>query len=162
MLGACARLGLDTTEILRYAGLTSATFEDPDSHIPLEQMARLWARAYELSGDPHLALHAVEVLPFGAYRVIDFLAGNAPTNGEALAKVCDYFPLINDVVRVVYGVGQDEVVLSLEAPTQPAVITRPYAEYTLAAIFVRTQRAVGQDFPLRRVDFSHARPADIA
>jgi hypothetical protein len=32
------------------------------------------------------------VLPFGAYRVIDFLASSAPTIGAALAKVSDYFP----------------------------------------------------------------------
>src|SRR6185436_12132997 len=103
---------------------------------------------YELSNDPNLALHAIEVLPFGAYRVIDFLAVSAPTIGAALAKVSDYFPLINGLVRLPYVLGDDLVTFALEATSDPATITRPYAEYTLAAVFLRTRIATGQQFPL--------------
>jgi hypothetical protein len=37
----------------------------------------------------------------------------------------------------------------VEAPTRPAVITRPYAEYTIAAVFLRTRLATNQRYPLR-------------
>jgi len=100
MLDACARLGLDTDQILNSAQLDRATIDDPDARIPVEKSAAIWRKAFELSGDPNLALHAIEVLPFGAYRVIDFLATTAPTIGVAMAKVADYFPLINDIVRL--------------------------------------------------------------
>jgi hypothetical protein len=100
LIDACARLGLDTGQILQAARLDPITLQDPDARIPLEQVEALWKKAYELSNDPNLALHAIEVLPFGAYRVIDFLASSAPTVGAALAKVSDYFPLINGVVRL--------------------------------------------------------------
>ena len=93
LLDACARLGLDTRQILRAAKLETSTLQDPDARISFEQVEALWHKAYELSNDPNLALHAIEVLPFGAYRVIDFLASSAPTIGAALAKVSDYFPL---------------------------------------------------------------------
>jgi hypothetical protein len=86
MLDACARLGLDTSQILRAAGLDRATLENPDARIPVEQADALWRKAYELSGDANLALHAIEVLPFDANRVIDFLASSAPTIGTALAR----------------------------------------------------------------------------
>ena len=160
LLDACERLGLDTGPILEAAKLDPATLQDPDARIPVDQSRALWLKAYEVSGDPNLALHAVEVLPFGAYRVIDFLATSAPTIGVALAKVSDYFPLINDIVRLPYVVGEDVVTFGLEAPSQPAWITRPYAEYTFAAVFLRTRIATNQRYPLIRVDFSHARPAD--
>lgn len=163
MLHACARLGLDTSQILQAAGLDRSTLEDPDARIPVRQADALWQKAYELSGDPNLALHAIEVLPFGAYRVIDFLASSAPTIGMALAKVSDYFPLIrNGEVGLPYVVSETQCTVAVEAPSSPAAITRPYAEYTLAAVFLRTRIATNQRYPLIRVDFSHPRPADIS
>ena len=162
MLDACARLGLDTGQILQAAKLDPAVLQDPDARIPIEQAGAVWQKAYELSGDPNLALHAIEVLPFGAYRVIDFLAASAPTIGTALAKVADYFPLINDSIRLPYAVGDREVTFGVEAPSRPALITRPYAEYTLAAVFLRTRIATNQRFALVRVDFSQASPADAS
>jgi len=162
MLEACRRLGLDTGEILKSAQLDRATIDDPDARIPVEQSAAIWRKAYELSGDPNLALHAIEVLPFGAYRVIDFLATTAPTIGVALAKVADYFPLINDIVRLPYVVGDSEVTFGVTSPSRPAAITRPYAEYTLAAVFLRTRIATGQRYSLRRVEFSHDQPVDTS
>lgn len=163
MLDACARLGLDTDQILRAAGLDRATIEDPDVRIPVEQVDALWRKACELSGDPNLALHAIEVLPFGAYRVIDYLASSAPTIGTALAKVSDYFPLIrNGVIRLPYVVGEDLVTFAIEAPSCPSAISRPFAEYTLAAVFLRTRIGTNSRYPLVRVEFSHQRPADIS
>jgi len=162
LLDACARLGLDTEQILRAAKLEASTLQDPDARIPLEQVDALWQKAYELSNDPNLALHAIEVLPFGAYRVIDFLASSAPTVGAALAKVSDYFPLINEVVRLPYVVGERHVTYSVESRSRPFAITRPYAEYTLAAVFLRTRAATNQPYRLMRVEFSHPRPADIS
>jgi AraC-like DNA-binding protein len=162
MIDACARLGLDTGQILRAANLDPVTLQDPDARIPLEQVAALWQKAYELSGDPDLALHAIEVLPFGSYRVIDFLASSAPTIGAALAKVSDYFPIINAVVRLPYSIGDRYVTYGIDAPSRPSTITRPYAEYTLAAVFLRTRVATNQNYPLVRVELSHARPANTS
>jgi len=161
LLEACARLGLDTDRILACARVDRATLQDPDARIPTEQVNALWRKAYELSRDPDLALHAVEVLPFGAYRVIDFLAGQAPTVGAALTKVSDYFPLINSVVRLPITMGDRLVTLGVDAPSDPAVITRPYAEYTLAAVFLRTRFNTQEPFRLMRVEFSHSKPASI-
>jgi AraC-like DNA-binding protein len=87
---------------------------------------------------------------------------NAPTIGAALAKVSDYFPLINGLVRLPYVVGADHVTLAVEAPSHPEVITRPYAEYTLAAVFLRTRIALSQRFQLIRVDFSQPQPPDTS
>lgn len=162
LLDACARLGLDTAQVLAAAKLDRATLQNPDARIPIEQVDALWHEAYALANDPNLALHAIEVLPFGAYRVIDFLASSAPTLGAALAKVSDYFPLINSVVRLPYTVGERYVTVAVEAPSRPATITRPYAEYTMAAIFLHTRMATNRPYRLLRVEFSHPRPAEIS
>jgi AraC-like DNA-binding protein len=161
VLDACARLGLDTSLILEAAQIDPVTLQDPDARLPVEQMEALWQRAYQLSRDPHLALHAIESLPFGSYRVIDFLASSAPTIGAAMAKVSDYFPIIHDVVRLPYAIGDREVTFAAEAPSRPSTISRPYAEYVLGAVFLRTRIATNQRFPLVRIEFSHPRPPDI-
>ena len=41
MLEACARLGLDTREILRAAKLDPITVADPDARIPIEQASAI-------------------------------------------------------------------------------------------------------------------------
>lgn len=161
IVDACGRLGLDTREILEAARLDPAVLQDPDARIPVEQVEALWKKAYEISRDPNLALHAIEVLPFGAYRVIDFLASSAPTIGTALAKIADYFPIINALVRLPYAVGEHHVTFGIEAPSRPSTVTRPYAEYTLAAVFLRTRMVLHRPFSLIRVEFSHPRPADV-
>ncbi len=161
LLSACDRLGLDTDQILAVAGVDRALVNDPDSRIPIEQAGKLWRTAYELSNDPDLALHAIEVLPFGAYRVIDFLTWNAPTLGRALAKISDYFPLINNVVRLPFVVGDRFVTFAVEAPSDPAVITRPYAEYVLGAVFLRTRVNTHTPYRLTRVEFTHPKPASV-
>jgi AraC-like DNA-binding protein len=161
LLSACDRLGLDTDEIVVAAGVDRAVVNDPDSRVPIEQFGKLWRAAYALSNDPDLALHAIEVLPFGAYRVIDFLVWNAPTLGDALAKISDYFPLINDVVRLPFLVGDRFVTFAVEAPSDPAVITRPYAEYVLGAVFLRTRFNMHNPYRLARVEFTHPQPASV-
>jgi len=66
------------------------------------------------------------------------------------------------VVRLPYVVGDCHVTFAVEAPSRPSAITRPYAEYTLAAVFLRTRIATNQRYRLMRVKFSHPRPGDIS
>lgn len=160
LLEACRRLRIDTDPLLAAARVDRAAVDDPDGRLPVEQVRALWKKAYEVSGDPNLALHAVEALPWGAYRVLDFLAGNAPTVGAALTKVSDYFPLINPLIRLPVAAGAREATLDVEAPTDPDIVTRPYAEYVLAAIYLRT--GVPTRYPLARVEFTHAAPPDVS
>jgi len=74
MLSACERLGIDTGELLRSVGIPRETLDDPDARLEASKVGAVWARAYELSRDPVLSLHAAEACPIGAYKVIDFMA----------------------------------------------------------------------------------------
>ena len=101
LLDSCERLGIDTSALLRATGLTREIINDPDHRLSEQQVKELWRLAYQASGDTNLALHAAETLPFGAYRVIDYLAASAPTVGDAISHVAAYFPIINSAVRLV-------------------------------------------------------------
>jgi AraC-like DNA-binding protein len=130
LIKACEALGLDIQSMLDAAGVVRAVIDDPDGRIEIGQARALWARAYELSGDPDLALHAAEALPFGAYKVIEL-----PVD-----------------------VGAELVHVGARASIHPEALTRQYAEYVFAAVFLRTRLAGGVAFPLRAVEFSHPAP----
>ncbi len=159
LIEACEALGLEVAPLLAAAGIERSLLEDPDARLPAETVGTLWALAYQQSGDPHLALHAAEALPLGAYKVVDYLAWNAPTVGGAFAELARYFPLINSTVRLRLEVGTDVRIL-LESPYDPAALTRPYAEYALAAIFLRVRSAMRLSFTPRLVCFAFPPPDD--
>jgi AraC-like DNA-binding protein len=161
LVEACAHRNVDVDALLAAVGLDRSQLDDHDARIPTDKARALWQRAYEVAGDPNLALHAVEALPYGAYRVLDFIASSAATVGEVFSKVSDYFPLVNTTVALPIAVGDAEVGVGIvPAPGSPAV-SRPYAEYTLAACYLRIRNAVG-DFDPMRVEFSHETPADTS
>ena len=162
MVGACERLGLDTGALLRSVGIARETLEDPDARLEASQVGALWAKAYELSGDPVLSLHAAEACPIGGYKVIDFMAANAATVGEAFRYASRYFPLINTAVRLPIDESGDPVTFEIVDETGPQGVTRPYAEYCFAAFLLHVRGATGVHFPIRRLTFVHRRPADVA
>ena len=156
LVEACARLGLDTDALLASAGLERAQVDNPDGRLPTAKVMTLWREAYERAGDPNLALHAVEALPFGAYTVIDFLARTSSSIGDAIERISKYFPLINTSVQLPIDRDGDHVRIGV----MPVTVPRAYTEYTLAAVFLRTRVATDIAFPLARVDFTYDAPAD--
>ena len=161
MVAACERLGLDTNALLRSVGIPRETLDDPDARIEATRVGALWAKAYEVSGDPVLSLHAAEACPIGAYKVIDFMSANAGTVGEAFRYAARYFPLINTAIRLPIDESGDPVMFEIVDETGPEGVTRPYAEYCFAAFLLHVRGDTGVEFPIREVAFVHRRPADI-
>lgn len=162
VLDACARLGLDAEALLRAAGLSRADVYDPDARLPAESADSLWRHAYHAAGDPRLALHAAEALPFGAYKVIDFVAAHAPTVGEGLRRVARYFPLIDGRARLVIDEAATSGAVGVEMQSDRGSIAPPAQEYTLAALVVRLRASAGVAWPLEAVEFTFPRPDDAA
>jgi AraC-like DNA-binding protein len=160
MLGACARLGIDTDALLTEVGVSRVTIDDPDGRLDGVTAAALWSRAYRLSGDPVLSLHAAEACPRGAYKVIDYMAFNASTVGEGFRFAARYFPLINTAVRLPIDESGDPVRVDIVTDDGAASVSQPYAEYCFAAFVLRVRSESGVDFPLRSLAFAHAAPAD--
>jgi AraC-like DNA-binding protein len=158
LLAACERLQLDTGALLAAANLTAAQVNDPDGRLPGEAVSALWQAALKLSGDPGLGLRVALAVPFGAYRVIDFLAASAPTVGEGLRRVARYFPIINSALTWEIDDGPATMTLALTHPTVPGTLPRPYAEYALAVTILHCRRASGFDWPLVEVRFAFAEP----
>ncbi len=162
LLSACRAAGIDVAEVLAAANLTAAQVDDPDGRLPGEAVTTLWRAALARSPDPALSLDAAVAVPFGAYRVIDFLAASAATVGEGLRRVARYFPLINSVVELHIHEDKHEIRVEILNPTDPAGLPQPYAEYALAVTVLHCRRAFGVDWPLVAVDFTYSAPGSIA
>lgn len=158
LLAACQQLGLASDDLLSTAGLTAAQVEDPDGRLPVEAVSALWHAALVQSRDPGLGLRIAMAVPFGAYRVIDFLAASAPTVGDGLTRVARYFPIINSALswEIVDEAGSKR--LSIVHPGIPGELPRPYAEYALAVTILHCRHASGFDWPLEEVCFAFAAP----
>ena len=162
MVGSCERLGLDTAAMLQAVGITRETLDDPDARLEAGKVSALWAKAYELSGDPVLSLHAAEACPLGAYKVIDFMGSNATTVGEAFRCASRYFWLINTAIRLPIDESGDPVTFDVvDNEGGPAAVSRPYAEYCFAAFVLHIRAATGVGFPVERLTFVHRSPSDI-
>lgn len=160
LVTACERLGLDTEALLRAAGIDRATLDDPDARLEGSQASALWTKAYELSGDPVLSLHAAEACPLGAYKVIDYIGSNAGTIGEAFRYAARYFSIINTAVRLSIDESGDPVTFGVVDESAPEGVSRAYAEYCFAVFVLHARAATGVEFPLRRVTFVHRAPPD--
>ena len=158
---ACDRLGLDTDALLAAAGVSREVLDDPDGRLEAAKVSALWAKAYELSGDPVLSLHAAEACPIGAYKVIDYMGYNSATVGEAFRYPARYFWLINTAIRLPIDESGDPVTFDVEDDHGPSGVSRFYAEYCLAAFVIHVRGTTGVDFPVERVTFVHRRPADM-
>jgi AraC-like DNA-binding protein len=160
LLSACEQLGLDRQVLLAAAGLTAAEVDDPDGRLGVAHVSALWQKALELSGDPGLGLRIALAVPFGAYRVIDFLAASAPTVGEGLVKVARYFPLINAALTWTITHDASAVRMSLDHPGVPGTLPRAYAEYALAVTVLHCRHANGFSWPLVEVTFAFPSPPE--
>ncbi len=162
MVQACERLGIDTDALLEAASVRRETLEDPDARLEAGQVGALWAKAYELSGDPVLSLHAAEACPIGAYKVIDFMGANAATVGEAFTYASRYFHLVNTAIRLPIDDSGDPVTFDVVDDSRPEGVSRPYAEYCFAAFLLHVRGTTGVPFPLQSVLFAHRPPADVS
>lgn len=158
VLDACGQLDLDPDAILLASGLSREQVYDPDTRIPADLADAVWRHAFAQAKNPDLALLAAEALPFGAYKVIDFVVANAPTIGEGLLRVARYFPLIDPRAQITVVEG-DPAVFAMS--TDGRDVPGPAQQYTFAAVLGRSRAAAGVPW-LASVDFTFDAPDDLS
>lgn len=155
VLDACSRLGLDPDSLLQAAGAERGLVFDPNARLPAEQADAIWKAAFRAAEDPGLALHAAEALPFGAYRVLDFIVANAPEVKQALERLCRYFSLVDQRAQLTLD-GDEAAQLTLSS--NGGALPVAAQEYTLAAIALRLRASTAIDVPLESAQFTYSTP----
>lgn len=159
LLEACARRGVEPTPLLRAAGVARDAIRDPAARITTASAAVLWRLAFERCGDPALALHTAQDVRFGAYHALDYLVAAAPTIGGAFEQLAAHFALINSGARLRIDHTAHGTWLRLELP---ASAMRPYAEYTLASIYLRVRASMALAFAPLTVELAFPAPGHRA
>lgn len=150
--------GLRTADLLERFGIGREMLEDPDARLPAPVVLALWTALRERTDDPTLQLAAPTSLPFGAYRVIDYLVGASATVGEGILRFAGFFRLIADAV--VLGVESEEdeqrlcLLMSDGKPVPPV-----YVDYVFAALVSRIRMRIRPGLEVLRVDLRQPKPA---
>jgi AraC-like DNA-binding protein len=151
--------GIQTADLLERAGLTREFLEDPDARIPGPTVLALWSALRERAADPTLQLVAPTTLPFGAYRVIDYLVAASATVGEGILRFARFFRLIADAVSLTTEEDADEHRLCLEMANGTPV---PPVDYVFAALVSRIRMRIRPGLQVLRVELRQPEPAASA
>jgi AraC-like DNA-binding protein len=155
---ALAARGIDADALFAEFGMPSPATAGWDVRLPLPQIAGVWFRLLEVTGDPHFALRAAEHVDLTTCDVITYLESAASSLREALQKKFVYLPLMTDAVEWTLEEHGDEVLLSLhERPARPPLA--PVAEYLLGARHVFLRQFGPQGWAATQVSFRHDPPA---
>jgi AraC-like DNA-binding protein len=151
--------GVTTADLLEGAGLTREIIEDPDARIPAPTVLAIWEALRSRTDDPTLQLGAPMNLPFGAYRVIDYLVAASRTVGEGVERFARFFRLIADaVVLCVERDGQAHR-LRLEMAGGGAV-PPVYVDYVFAALVGRLRMRVRPELRVARLELARPEPPE--
>lgn len=149
--------GVPTADLLELAGLSIASLEDPDFRIPATTVLALWDDLRRRADDPTLQLVAPVSLPFGGYRVIDYLVAASATVGDGVTRFARFFGLIADavVLTVVEGHGEHGLCLEMKhgGPVPPV-----YVDYVFAALVSRIRMRIRPDLAVCGVDLCRPEP----
>jgi AraC-like DNA-binding protein len=152
--------GLDESGVLTAAGFSRAALDDPGLRLSWEQSQSVWKAALQLCPDPYLALHVAEVTPYGSYGAVDYICQAAPTVCEAVRRLCNYYPLVNNCVILEAEPGSDECVLYLGS--QVGKLPPLMINFILASIVLHTRSGWRLNWIPERVEFPYAEPDDLS
>lgn len=157
MIRAAEARGVFTADLLEAAGLSHQYLEDPDARIPGPAVLEIWAALRERTADSTLQLVAPTSLPFGAYRVIDYLVATSATVGEGIRRFARFFGLIADAVDLTVERHGDAHCLCLEmADGRP--VPPVYVDYVFAALVSRIRMRIRPGLRVSRVELRQQAP----
>ena len=157
MLRTAEARGIAVGDVLGREGVSRALLEDPDARLPASTVIAIWNTLRERCADPALQLAAPTSLPFGAYRVIDYLVAASVTVGDGVQRFARFFGLIAEGVSlsVAESAGGRCLCLatSIGGPVPPV-----YVDYVFAALVSRIRMRIRPALRVRSVDLRQSEP----
>ncbi len=161
MVRTAVARGFEVGDLLTDSRLTRDSLEDPDARLPAPAVLALWNALRERTGDPFLQLAAPATLPFGAYRVIDYLVAASATVGDGVRRFAGFFGLISE--SFVLSVDEQRGGVCLSLSTQPGAAVPPvYVDYVFAALVSRIRMRIRPSLRILRVELRQRAPDDTA
>jgi len=151
--------GVRTADVLRRLGVSREHLETPDARLPAPVVMGIWEALRERTGDSALQLYAPASLPFGAYRVIDYLVASSATVGDGVRRFARYFAIISETVSLsIEDLGSEHRLWLAAAEGRP--LPSIYVDYVFAALVTRIRMRIRPQLAVRGVELRLPRPAD--
>jgi AraC-like DNA-binding protein len=155
----CVRLGMRKDKLLARLGLANDFIDNPSARISIEKVYALWEHVMGFSPDEMFAVHLAEKVPFGAYRVLDYMLAASASPRDALARSCRSFGVMNNAFLLSLRFYRDQACLELLDPDDPYGLPRPYIEYILTNYLVRLRLVTGMKCNPSEVHVTYRKPA---
>lgn len=154
-------LGVSPQRVFARARVPLRTFDDPDNRIAYEKLGRLAAVAAEMSGCDHFGLLVGERFTLAGFGPLGELMRHAPTVGEALRVLVLHLYLHDRMAVPFLAITHaGEALLGYSIYQQGVAATRFIYDGAIAIVYRVLQALCGPRFRARRVDLTHAAPAD--
>ncbi len=157
----CRSRGVSPDSLMAAARIDPALIAVAGSRLSAERAFALWEEARKATGDSLIAEHVASALPFGTYRIADYLLLTGATPRDSLKKFIRSFPLVNAAFQLQLTSSATGVHLELCSPYEPEGPSRFYVEFIFAMIFTRLRFAAGLDWRPKEVCFAHPLPAGM-
>ena len=163
LLRYCESRAIDVGRLISGAGLDRRLISDPDARLGSEQMFAVWGEAQKKVRDEIIGLRVAELVPFGAYRALDYLLMASPSLREAIKKNVRYFHLANGGADLhLSAASGGRASLELHHAGAPREHIRRSVEYTFSILIARFRLATGVRLRPAEVHFTFKAPPAIA
>jgi len=156
----CRSRGIASEGLLAAAGIAPSLMAQAGARLSAEQAFALWGQAERATRDPLIAQHVIGVLPFGTYRIADYLLLTGATPRDSLQKFIRSFPLVNNAFEMQLSASRSGAHLQLHSPYAPDGPSHFYVEFIFSMIFERLRFAAGVDWRPKEVCFTQPAPED--
>ena len=151
LIDECCRRGLSKQKLLQEIGLSPESIATPAGKVPISKMLILWDCIARYIKNPKFPFHAAAGVPFGTYRVLDYMFAASANPQEALIRSGRCFCLINNAFLLSLRLHANCAYLELHSASASTDLPRAYAQYILMNYLVR----------LRLVTQANLNPAEV-
>jgi AraC-like DNA-binding protein len=146
MLAAFRELGLDTDALARQAGVDPVRLLDPDARFPEQTLLALWTQAESRWNRPLLGLQAGVSVPFGAFDMLDYLAGSSATVGDVFVQLQRYARLCTSGLSYDITPDHEGFIVAMQHPYLFEVAPLGLREYMWTVLVGRLRAHLGDAF----------------
>lgn len=150
--------GFETADLLHAAGVAREHLDDPDARLPGSTVLGIWNALRQRTADPAMQLVAPGCLPFGAYRVIDYLVAASASVGDGVQCFARYFRLIAEAIDLTIDGAGDEARCLTIVMGDGSAVPPVYVDYVFAALVTRIRMKIRVGLQVARVELRQPEP----
>lgn len=159
--------GVDVPALFAAEGISVAGLFDSNARLPHETFTALWARAEEVTGDPQLGLHALDVADFRLFTipaepseyVMLQLGAASATVGDAIERWARFYRLVDSDAGFTLDRRPNGNLRATFEVTPGLTCPRSYVDYSLGGPVRMLHATTDGRFKPARVTFRRAAPA---